>query len=167
MRGEGERIVTLDGEERTLDPSMLAICDAERPAVIAGIFGAEFAEVAEGTTRVLLEAASFDGPAILATSLALGLRTRVERPLREGPAARAAAARHGHRLPPAGRALRARGWCRAPSTPSCRCPSGPAVRMRHARVAAHPGRSRCPPEESAGDPRRLGMAVDVAPSGRR
>ena len=72
---EGERIVTLDGQERVLSPSMLAICDAERPAVIAGIFGAEFAEVGEGTLTVLLEAATFDGPAILETSLALGLRT--------------------------------------------------------------------------------------------
>ncbi|MEQ9336946.1 MAG: phenylalanine--tRNA ligase subunit beta, partial [Miltoncostaeaceae bacterium] len=73
--GEGETITTLDGNERVLDPSMLAICDAERPAVIAGVFGAEFAEVGEGTTRVLLEAASFDGPGILQTSLDLGLRT--------------------------------------------------------------------------------------------
>ena len=54
---------------------MLAIADAERPAVIAGIFGAEFAEVHDGTTRVLLEAASFDGPTILDTSLRLGLRS--------------------------------------------------------------------------------------------
>ena len=73
--GDGESITTLDGQERTLDSSMLAICDAERPAVIAGIFGAEFAEVGPGTTRVLLEAATFDGPTILNTSLALGLRS--------------------------------------------------------------------------------------------
>ena len=77
----------------TLDSSMLAIADAERPAVIAGIFGAEFAEVSDGTTRVLLEAASFDGPTILDTSLALGLRSessgRFEKGLpRELPAAR-------------------------------------------------------------------------------
>ena len=45
---DGERIVTLDGQERELDSSMLAIADAERPAVIAGIFGAEFAEVRRG-----------------------------------------------------------------------------------------------------------------------
>ena len=73
--GEGEPITTLDGQERRLTPSMLAICDEERPAVIAGIFGAEFAEVTESTTRVALEAATFAGPAILDASLALGLRT--------------------------------------------------------------------------------------------
>jgi phenylalanyl-tRNA synthetase beta chain len=72
---EGERVTTLDDVERTLDSSMLAICDAERPAVIAGIMGAADVEVQEGTTKVLLEAASFDGPTILQTSLALGLRT--------------------------------------------------------------------------------------------
>jgi phenylalanyl-tRNA synthetase beta chain len=97
--GDGESITTLDGQERILDSSMLAICDAERPAVIAGIFGAEFAEVAPGTTRVLLEAATFDGPTILNTSLALGLRSessgRFEKglPLQLPPRAMAIASR--------------------------------------------------------------------------
>ncbi|MGA0068487.1 MAG: YtpR family tRNA-binding protein, partial [Miltoncostaeaceae bacterium] len=73
--GDGERIVTLDGQERTLTSEHLVIADAEKPVVIAGIFGAEFAEVSDGTTRVLLEAATFDGPSIIRTSLGLGLRT--------------------------------------------------------------------------------------------
>jgi len=72
---EGEAITTLDGHERKLTPAMLAVCDAEHPAVIAGIFGAESAEVSEATTTVLLEAATFDGPSVLNTALALGLRT--------------------------------------------------------------------------------------------
>jgi phenylalanyl-tRNA synthetase beta chain len=50
----GEPITTLDDRERALDPSMLAICDAERPAVIAGIMGAADVEVSPATTRVLL-----------------------------------------------------------------------------------------------------------------
>ena len=114
---EGERIVTLDGQERVLSPSILTICDAERPAVIAGIFGAEFAEVDEGTSTVLLEAATFDGPAILEASLAPGAEDRVELALREGPAPRAAAAGAGDRRPPAGRARRRAAGARHPRRP--------------------------------------------------
>ncbi|MCB0882739.1 MAG: phenylalanine--tRNA ligase subunit beta [Thermoleophilia bacterium] len=73
--GDGEPVTTLDGQRRALSPDMLAICDAERPCVIAGIMGAEDVEVNDGTTRLLLEAAAFDGPTILRTSLALGLRS--------------------------------------------------------------------------------------------
>jgi phenylalanyl-tRNA synthetase beta chain len=73
--GDGEKIVTLDGVERTLDSSMLAICDTHKPAVIAGIFGAETAEVNPATTTVMLEAANFVGPNVLATAWGLGLRT--------------------------------------------------------------------------------------------
>ncbi len=72
---QGESATTLDGQVRALDPSMLVICDAERPAVIAGIMGAEDVEVSEATTRLLLEAATFDGPTTLRTALALGLRS--------------------------------------------------------------------------------------------
>lgn len=79
-----EPIVTLDGVERTLNPDVLAICDAERPAVIAGVFGAEFAEVNAATTKVFLEAATFVGPNILATSWGLGLRTESSRRFEKG-----------------------------------------------------------------------------------
>jgi len=72
---DAEQVTTLDDVERTLNSEMLAICDADRPAVIAGIMGAADVEVTDGTTRVLLEAANFDGPTILHTSLALGLRS--------------------------------------------------------------------------------------------
>ena len=72
---DGEEIVTLDGKARRLTSANLAICDAERPAVIAGVFGSEFAEVNDATTRVFLEAATFNGPNIVQTQLSLGLRT--------------------------------------------------------------------------------------------
>ncbi len=81
---ENEPIVTLDGVERTLGPDVLAICDAERPAVIAGVFGAEFAEVTDATRDVFLEAATFAGPNILATSWGLGLRTESSRRFEKG-----------------------------------------------------------------------------------
>lgn len=72
---EGEPVTTLDDQARTLTHDMLAICDAERPAVIAGIMGAADVEVDDTTTAVVLEAAAFDGPTILHTSLQLGLRS--------------------------------------------------------------------------------------------
>jgi phenylalanyl-tRNA synthetase beta chain len=157
---DGETIVTLDGERRTLDPSMLVICDAERPAVIAGIFGAEFAEVSEGTTRVLLEAASFDGPTILDTALALGLRSesssRFEKGLpRELPARAMSVASRllvelcGARLVPGTLDV---------GEPA---PPRPPVRMRHARVPRVLG-VEVPPRESEAILERLGLSVTPA-----
>jgi phenylalanyl-tRNA synthetase beta chain len=72
---EGERVVTLDGQERVLDPETLVIADAEKPSAIAGLMGAERSEVRDDTTTVLLECANFDGPATQASSTRLGLRT--------------------------------------------------------------------------------------------
>jgi phenylalanyl-tRNA synthetase beta chain len=72
---DGERVVTLDGQERTLDSGMLVIADAEKPSAIAGLMGSEWSEVSEETTTVLLECANFDGPNVQATSTRLGLRT--------------------------------------------------------------------------------------------
>ena len=154
---DGERIVTLDGQERVLDSAMLAICDAERPAVVAGIFGAEFAEVGEATSTVLLEAATFDGPSILDTSLRLGLRTesssRFEKGLpRELPARAMAIASRllvelaGARMVP--------GTLDALVPP----PERPPVAMRHARVPRILG-IEVAPEESAAILTRLGCEV--------
>ncbi len=73
---EGETLVTLDGVERTLLPSDLLICDAERrPQAIAGIMGGAEAEVHAGTTEILLEAAYFTPMEISRTSKRLGLRS--------------------------------------------------------------------------------------------
>lgn len=71
----GEPVKTLDDVERTLDTSMLVIADAERPVVIAGVMGAADVEVSEATTRLVLEAASFDGPSVQRTSRTLALRS--------------------------------------------------------------------------------------------
>ena len=56
----GERLVTLDGVERELDPAVLVIADAERPVGIAGIMGGRDAEVGANTKRIVLESAMFD-----------------------------------------------------------------------------------------------------------
>ena len=71
----GEKITLLDGSTRTLDEGMLVIADEERGLVIAGVMGAEDAEVGEGTTDALIEVANFAGGNILRTSQRLGLRT--------------------------------------------------------------------------------------------
>ena len=151
---EGERIVTLDGQERTLDPSVLTICDAERPAVIAGVFGAEFAEVGPSTTRVLLEAATFDGPAILNASLSLGLRTESSSRFEKGLP---------RELPPRAMAIACRllvELCGARLVPGVLdahvpAPERPPVRLRWARLPAVLG-IEVPREEAAGILERLG-----------
>jgi phenylalanyl-tRNA synthetase beta chain len=72
---DGEPVTTLDGQQRTLDTETLVIADAEKPSAIAGLMGAEWSEVTDSTTTVLLECANFDGPATQASSTRLGLRT--------------------------------------------------------------------------------------------
>jgi phenylalanyl-tRNA synthetase beta chain len=71
----GEKITLLDGSTRTLDGETLVIADEERGLVIAGIMGAEDAEVGRETTDALIEVANFEGRNILQTSQRLGLRT--------------------------------------------------------------------------------------------
>lgn len=56
----GEKIVTLDGIERILDPDILVIADSERPVAVAGVMGSKDAEVDGETKRVLVESAFFD-----------------------------------------------------------------------------------------------------------
>ena len=68
-------MTTLDGQARTLDPDVLVIADAERPSAIAGLMGAEWSEVTDATTTVLIECANFDGPSTQRSSIRLGLRT--------------------------------------------------------------------------------------------
>ncbi len=80
----GERIVTLDGVERVLDPDMLVICDAERPLGIAGIMGGAESEVSERTRTVLLEVANFHPGSIRRTSTRLRLRTEASARFEKG-----------------------------------------------------------------------------------
>ncbi|MGZ8695007.1 MAG: phenylalanine--tRNA ligase subunit beta, partial [Gaiellaceae bacterium] len=70
-----ERMRTLDGVDRALDPRDLLIADAERAIAIAGIMGGEETEVTDATTEVLLEAANFEPVSLLESSERLRLRT--------------------------------------------------------------------------------------------
>src|SRR5205814_6402960 len=68
-----EPITTLDGVQRTLTPEMTAICDAERPTIIAGVMGSAASEVTESTTDLVLECAYFQPTRVRRTRRALGL----------------------------------------------------------------------------------------------
>lgn len=70
---DGEKFVTLDGKERTLDSTMLMICDAEKPVAIGGVMGGENSEITPATRNVLLESAYFNPVSIRRTSKKLGL----------------------------------------------------------------------------------------------
>lgn len=70
-----EKFVTLDGQERTLDDSVLMICDGEKPVGIAGIMGGENSMITDGVKTMLFEAACFDGTNIRLSGKKIGLRT--------------------------------------------------------------------------------------------
>jgi phenylalanyl-tRNA synthetase beta chain len=71
----GERLRTLDGIDRELEPTDLMIADAERSVALAGIMGGEETEIGEQTTDVLLEAANFDAYSVFRSTERLRLRT--------------------------------------------------------------------------------------------
>jgi phenylalanyl-tRNA synthetase beta chain len=56
----GETLLSLDGVERRLSPSMLVIADAEDAVALGGVIGGAHTEMTEGTTTVLLESANFN-----------------------------------------------------------------------------------------------------------
>ncbi len=72
---QGEKFVTLDGQERNLDESILMICDAKKPVGIAGIMGGENSMITDSVKTMLFEAACFDGTNIRLSSKKIGLRT--------------------------------------------------------------------------------------------
>ncbi len=70
-----ERLTTLDGVDRALEPDMLVIADAERPQAIAGVMGGRASEVSEHTTVVVLESAYFQPGSVRRTARRLALST--------------------------------------------------------------------------------------------
>ncbi len=79
----GERIRTLDGEVRALDPEMLVIADGSTAQAVAGVMGGAASEVWSGTRIIALESAYFTPTSVRRTSKRLGLKseasTRFER----------------------------------------------------------------------------------------
>lgn len=72
---QGERVVTLDDQERDLEEGMLLICDPEKIIALAGVMGAANSEVSASTTEVILESAYFDPSLTRKTSKTLDLRS--------------------------------------------------------------------------------------------
>ncbi len=70
-----EKIKTLDGQGRELNPSMLIIADSREPIAVAGVMGGVASEVTPETKRVVLEVAAFDKLSVRKTSQQLGLRS--------------------------------------------------------------------------------------------
>lgn len=97
LAAAGERLTTLDGMDRGLDPQTLVVADGARAVGIGGIIGGANTEIRAPTRRVLLEAASWHPPMIRRTSMRLGVRTessaRFERGVDVGTLPAAASAR--------------------------------------------------------------------------
>ena len=73
--GAGEKFVTLDGQERTMDENVLMICDGEKAVGIAGIMGGENSMITDDVKTMMFEAACFDGTNIRLSAKRIGLRT--------------------------------------------------------------------------------------------
>ena len=71
----GEKFTTLDGQERTMDDSVLMICDGEKAVGIAGIMGGENSMITDNVKTMMFEAACFDGTNIRLSAKKIGLRT--------------------------------------------------------------------------------------------
>jgi phenylalanyl-tRNA synthetase beta chain len=72
---QGETIVTLDNQERTLTTEQLLITNGEVPTALAGVMGGANTEVTPETKNILLEAAYFDGGTVRKSVKATGLRS--------------------------------------------------------------------------------------------
>lgn len=72
---EGEKLVTLDDQERELDSQTLLIADREKGLAIAGVMGGANSEITPETKEIILEAAWFTPQTVRRTSRKLGMRT--------------------------------------------------------------------------------------------
>ena len=97
----GERLITLDGQERPL-PARVGVVGGTRGALaLAGIMGGASSEVSEATRTVALEAAYWDPPSIRRSAKALGMHTEASHRFERGAdpeAPSTALARIGHLL---------------------------------------------------------------------
>ena len=75
MAKDGEKLTTLNGDEHQLTPSMLMICDRDKPVGAAGIMGGLDSEVSESTVEAFVESAHFAAVPVRKTRKALNLST--------------------------------------------------------------------------------------------
>lgn len=69
------KFVTLDKEERTLQPGTMVICNENEPMCVAGVMGGLYSEITDDSTSVILESANFESSSIRKTANSLGLRS--------------------------------------------------------------------------------------------
>ena len=82
--GKSAKFVTLDGQERTLDPTDLMVIDDERPLALAGTMGGLYSEITQETTEIALEAVRFNPVAIAQNSRRHKLSSEASRRLERG-----------------------------------------------------------------------------------
>jgi phenylalanyl-tRNA synthetase beta chain len=80
----GERLTTLDGEVRQLDPETLVIADAERAVALAGIMGGADSEISGATSDILIESAHFDPLTVRRAARRLGMHTEASHRFERG-----------------------------------------------------------------------------------
>ncbi|NMA68887.1 MAG: phenylalanine--tRNA ligase subunit beta, partial [Desulfitobacterium sp.] len=80
----GEKLVTLDGIERELEPDMLLIADDKKALGLAGVMGGLNSEITDSTKRIFVESAHFLGVSIRRTSRRLGLRSEASNRFEKG-----------------------------------------------------------------------------------
>ncbi|MFN2488438.1 MAG: phenylalanine--tRNA ligase subunit beta [Actinomycetota bacterium] len=96
----GEKLVTLDGAERTMHPDDLVIADPHKALALAGVMGGADSEVSEATAQVILESAYFAPASVAFTQRRHLLRTEASARFERGtdPNGAAVAARRAARL---------------------------------------------------------------------
>jgi phenylalanyl-tRNA synthetase beta chain len=157
---DGETLATLDGVARTLTISDVVIADPERPVGLAGVMGGADSAISDGTTRVLLEAASFDASTVRKMSRRHGIHSdashRFERGVDPASPSLALARLESLLVALAGaEAIDAGVEAHGPVQP----PEAPRVTVRTARVATVLGLP-VPVAEAARILRALGFAVE-------
>jgi phenylalanyl-tRNA synthetase beta chain len=80
----GEKLKTLDGQERALEEGDILICDAQGPIGLAGIMGGENSEVKADTRKVIIEVAAFLPQRVRRTARRLGLHTEASHRFERG-----------------------------------------------------------------------------------
>lgn len=80
----GEKMTTLDNQERALKDSDIVITNGDTPIAIGGVMGGDFSEVTESTTNVVIEGAIFDSVSIRHTSRRLNLRSEASSRFEKG-----------------------------------------------------------------------------------
>src|SRR5213593_650527 len=153
----GEKLRTLDGVERELEPYDLMIADGERSVALAGIMGGEETEIGPDTTEILLESANFEPYTIFRTSERLRLRTEGSNRWEKGvdPYLAEQAAKLATELVVQ---LTGARWV-GHADVHAGLPEPPVVRFRPARTDAVIG-IETPPDEKHAILRRLGFGVD-------